>query len=295
MSALLEQRGNSTGSVRPAATAERSIGRILLDAGLITAEGAEKALRMHRDEGIRFGEACVRLGLVTQADIQEALSNQFDYPYLRSGTGNLSAELVAAYAPFSRQVEALRALRTQLLLRWFSQERKVLSVISPSRGDGRSFVTANLAIVFSQLGERTLLVDADLRAPRQHRMFNLENRTGLSVVLGGRGGEADVSRVEHFANLSVLTAGPQPPNPVELISRTEFQTFLDAMAQRFDVILIDTSAASSGADAQTVSMRVGGAMLLVRDGRTRVKDAQSLSRSVSDANAEIVGCVVNKP
>jgi len=292
MSTLIEKAAGAV-DVRLSGAADRSIGKILLDAGMISAEGAEKALRLHKEQGIRFGEACVNLGLVSHADIQQALSNQFQYPYLRLGQGQLSPSLVAAYEPFGKQVESLRALRTQLLLRWFNLDHKVLPVISVNRGDGRSFIAANLAVVFSQLGERTLLIDADLRVPTQHKLFNLRNQAGLSATLGGRGGEGVVERVEHFANLSVVAAGATPPNPLELLSRVEFRQFIASMADRFDVILIDTPAATSGADSQAIAAAAGGALALVREGRTRVVESQALIRSIGDANAEVVGLVMN--
>src|SRR5690606_4220829 len=103
---------------------DRSIGQILLDSGKLKPSDAERVLRLQKEKGIRFGDACLQLRLVTQQDIDSALSQQFEYPYVRPGEADLSPELIAAYHPFSEQVEALRALRTQLLLRWFSPERK---------------------------------------------------------------------------------------------------------------------------------------------------------------------------
>ncbi len=271
---------------------ERSIGRMLLDAGKIRPEDAERALHLHKEQGLRFGEACVTLGLVTEADIQQALASQFSYPYLRPGQGDLDPELVAAYEPFSAQVEALRALRTQLLLRWFNDKRKVLPIVSPSPLDGRSYLAANLAIVFSQLGEETLLIDADMRQPRQHRTFRLSNQYGLSAVLSGRAKTDSADRIPHFSKLWVLPAGAVPPNPVELIGQPEFAHLIDRLARDFDVILIDTPAAESGADALAVAAHSGGALLLGREDHTRLKSMQALATGVQGANAEVVGGVL---
>jgi len=110
----------------PAEAAESNMGTLLLDAGKLTPEGAERALRMQKDLGIRFGEAAVRLGLVSEDDVQEALARQFAYPYLPKGQAHLSPRLVAAYDPFSPQVESLRAIRSQLMLRWFARGRRAL-------------------------------------------------------------------------------------------------------------------------------------------------------------------------
>jgi len=293
MSNVIERLGQSA-PVPGLQSADRSIGRILLDAGKLKAGDAERALHFAREKGIRFGEACLQLRLVTQTDIDAALSRQFDYPYLRPGEANLSEELVAAYHPFSEHVEALRALRTQLLLRWFTSERKVLAIVSPTRGDGRSYLAANLAIVFSQLGERTLLIDADMRDARQHELFRLSNQLGLSAMLSGRVDGSCTERVEHFANLSVVTAGATPPNPLELVSRPEFRDLLGQESANFDVVLIDTPAASTSSDAQAIAARAGGALVLAREDKSRIEALSLLTRSVQSTRAEVVGCVMSR-
>ena len=161
---------------------DANIGKLLLDLGKITPEEAERVLRLQKAEDLRFGVAAQKLGLVTDADIHQALSLQFDYPYLQPNQGAFSKDLVAAYQPFSRQVEALRALRSQLILRWFNEGNKSLAIVAASESDGCSNLAANLAVVFSQLGEQTLLVDANLREPKQHKIFNLSERRGLSDI-----------------------------------------------------------------------------------------------------------------
>jgi len=148
--------------------------------GKLTPEEGERILRHARDKGLRFGDAAVALKLVSQDDIAQMLARQFDYPYLVPGQSNVSPEVVAAWSPFSQQMEALRALRSQLLMRWFTGEkdRRSLAIVSPGRGEGRSHLAANLAVKFSQMGEKTLLIDADLRSPRQHSLFGLGHVTG---------------------------------------------------------------------------------------------------------------------
>jgi len=203
-------------------SASRSIGAILIDTGRLTPESAERILKLQKEQGLRFGDAAIQLGLLTETDIQRALSRQYDYPYLMPGDDRVSEEVVAAFKPFSPIVEQLRALRSQLMLRWIDAEagHKTLAVVSAGRGEGRSFTAANLAVVFSQLGERTLLIDADLRNPRQHQLFNLENRIGLSSVLAGRAELPEtIVRIPGLIDLSVLPAGATPPNPQELLSR----------------------------------------------------------------------------
>lgn len=273
--------------------AGRSIGAILVDAGRLSVEDAERVLRLQREQNLRFGDAAIKLGVLTEADIDLALSHQFDYPYLLRGSSKVSERVVAAYQPTSPEVEAMRALRSQLMLRWFDgSSQKTLAIVSAGANEGRSFIASNLAVVFSQLGERTLLIDADMRSPSQHELFGLENRTGLSAVLAGRG-PAEVQRVEGLRDLSVLTAGPVPPNSIELLSRPLFGQTLTEFGAAYDVILLDTPSASLYADAQTVAARAGGALLVARKNASRAWHVRALSDAVAQANAALVGTVLN--
>ena len=221
-----------------------SIGAILVNTGRLSAENAERISRLQLDEGKRFGEAAVELGLLTEDDVQFALSRQFDNLYLPADDSSLSRRLIAAYQPLSTAVEKLRSVRAQLMLRWFKPEarQKTLAVMSPGEGEGRSFLAANLAIVFSQLGERTLLVDADLRVPCQDKLFKVNNKAGLSTLLAGRTGTEAIARISLLSGLYVLPAGPVPPNPQELLGRPGFAELLQSLARDFDIIIFDTPA-----------------------------------------------------
>jgi protein-tyrosine kinase len=274
---------------------ERSIGGVLIHAGRLRPEDAEQILRLQREKGLRFGEAAKELGLLTQADIEFALSRQFDYPYLQRGESKVSEEIVAAYAPFSSQAETLRAVRSQLMLRWFDNDpaRKALAIISAARKEGRSYIAANLAVVFSQLGERTLLIDADLRHARQHKFFGLEDRAGLSAVLSGRAGLEAIQRIPALLNLSVLPAGVLPPNPQELLARPLFAQLLHELPAHFDIILLDSPAAAETSDAQTLAVRAGAALIVARRNAARLWRVRGISDSMLQAKATIVGAVFN--
>ncbi|MBG6220180.1 MULTISPECIES: chain length determinant protein tyrosine kinase EpsG [unclassified Janthinobacterium] len=271
---------------------DSSIGALLLASGKITPENAERVLRMQKELGIRFGEAALRLGLISEADIQQVLARQFDYPYLQEGEGKFASELVAAYQPFSPQMETLRAVRSQLMLRWFSLGRKALVVASVDSGDGASLFAANLAVVFSQLGESTLLVDANLRKPRQHEIFALEERQGLSDVLAGRAGQDAISVIDSFVDLSVLGAGTLPPNPQELLSRPAFGALNKQLEERYDVVLYDVASVSSGSDTFVMGARVGGVLLVVRKNKTRLADIDAMREQLQRSGSEVVGSVL---
>jgi len=272
--------------------ADSSIGGLLLESGKITPENAERVLRMQKELGIRFGEAAQRLGLITEADIQQVLARQFDYPYLQPGAGKYPQELVAAYQPFSSQVETLRAVRSQLMLRWFARGSKSLVVLGMEPGDGASLFAANLAVVFSQLGEHTLLVDANLRKPRQHEIFDLKTRQGLSDVLAGRAELDIIAKVESFVALSVLAAGTLPPNPQELLSRTSFVTLNKQLESRYDAVLYDVPAYTTGSDAIAVAARAGGVLLVARKNKTPMADVAAMSEQMTQSGAQVVGSVM---
>ena len=284
---------NSRGSITPLnPIRESSIGRLLLDMGKITLEDSEEILRQQKEKGMRFGEAAQSLGLITEADIQLVLARQFDYSYLQPGLGNFAPELVTVYQPFSEQAEILRTIRSQLMLRWFAKGHKAISIVSVNPGEGASLFAANLAVVFSQLGEQTLLVDANLRNPRQHQIFDLSGKQGLSDILGGRADLDAIAEVEYFDNLSVLQAGTIPPNPQELISRRSFGTLNDNIANLFDVILYDVPTFSAGADALAISARAGGVLLIARKNKTRYADIKTAADQLTRVGAEVVGSVM---
>lgn len=284
----LDGKARTTGSAR-------RIGTILIDAGRLTAAAAEKILYFQKEQGKRFGDAAIELGFITEDDIRFALSHQFDYPYLPAGDVSLRHELVAAYKPFSPAVEKLRTLRSQLILRWFNAETQnnALAIISPGGGEGRSFIAANLAIVFSQLGERTLLIDADLRAPRQHALFKLSDNAGLSGMLAGRIGAEAVVRVPSLLGLSVLPAGAAPPNPQELLARSGFSKLLQSLTHDFDIVIIDTPAALEYTEAHIIAARAGAAMMLARNNFSSMPEIAQLTRSLQQADITLVGSVLN--
>lgn len=278
---------------------QRTIGAILMDAGVIDAEKAERVLKLQKEKNLRFGDAAIELGIVTAADIRYALSSQFKYAYLPTTEEKpVSEELVAAYQPFSHEVDQLRAVRSQLMLRWFDRDlhHVVLAVVSAGHGEGCSYIAANLAIVFSQLGERTLLIDANLRAPRQHELFKLDNKLGFSSVLAGRASTIEaIVPVPVFESLSVLPAGPIPPNPEELLNRPAFSELLEFVTESYDIVLVDTPHMSAGADTTLVAVRAGAAFAVARMIETRVGAFREMVQELKRCGVEVVGSVLNDP
>jgi len=269
-----------------------SIGRLLLEMGKITSEGAERVLHLQKERNLRFGEAAQLLGLITEEDIRQVLARQFDYPYLQENEGGFSPKLVAAYQPFSAEVEAYRAVRSQLMIRHFSGARKMLAVMGVDAASETSEVAANLAVVLSQLGERTVLIEANLRRPKQRDLFNLNTRAGLSDVLAGRAGAEAVCKISEFRSLSVLQAGTVPPNPQELLNRSTFSQLNDGLSRDHDVLLYDVPSADTGADAFNVAARCRGVLLVARKNTTRVANVRAVVEQLERSGVAVVGSVM---
>ncbi len=281
-----------------AADGHGSIGEILVASGRLSPENATLVLTQQRKQKLPFGDAAIALKLITREDVDYALSRQFDYAYLQERDQTLSPQLVAAYQPFSRVGENLRAVRSQIMLRWFSANplHKVLAVVSPGKGDGRSFIAANLAVVFSQQGERTLLIDADLRAsanPGQAALFKLGSGLGLSSILAGRAGLEIAQAVPSLPGLSVLPAGAIPPNPQELLGRLAFMQMLNAASQEFDVVLIDTPCGAEYADADIIASRAGAALLVARKDLSSTPVIKQLAQRLQQCDVALLGSVLN--
>ncbi|NBX21580.1 MAG: chain length determinant protein tyrosine kinase EpsG [Betaproteobacteria bacterium] len=264
----------------------------------LTAEDAARIVERQRKDQVQFGEAALALKVLSKDDIDFALSKQFDYAYLSDQDQSVSPELVAAYKPFSRVGENLRAVRSQLMLRWFNTDpaRKVMAIVSPGNGEGRSFIAANLAIVFAQQGERTLLIDADMRSKperSQHSLFKLGKSAGLSAILANRAGLEVAQLIPGLPGLAVLPAGATPPNPQELLGRPAFGDLLRIASQQFDVIIIDTPAGAEFADAEITAARAGAALLVARKNTSLVPLASQLGQRLQDSGVALVGSVLN--
>jgi chain length determinant protein tyrosine kinase EpsG len=280
----------------PSRYRSRAFGAILVEQGRLSPNDADEIQRFASSHGLRFGTAAIQLKLLTQDDIDFAVAQQFNYPILsRGGDNSVGDDVVAAYKPQSDDVEPLRALRSQLTLRWFNDpSHKALAITSPGRGEGRSWLAANLATVFAQIGERTLLIDADMRHPRQHELFNLNNSVGLSALLTGRAGKEIASRIHPQLRLFVLPAGLIPPNPQELLGRPVFELVLERFTDQFDIIVIDTPASTESADAQIVARRAGAALMVARRDVTRQAQLTSAMQNFTQTGVNVIGSVINE-
>lgn len=290
---------DAVGGAPANASTKRSIGTILVDAGVISQDDALRVMALQRERKIRFGEAAIMMGLISEGDIRYALSYQYEYAYLPRSSGKVTnPELVAAYMPFSHEVDQLRSIRSQLKLRWFdkAQGHAMLAILGAGRAEGGSYLAANLAIVFAQMGERTLLIDADMRTPRQHTLFNLNNQLGFSSLLAGRAAVASTLHTINFIpQLDVMPAGPVPPNPLELLNRDNLTELFNWAGKTYDIVLIDTSSAAAGADAMILADKAGAAMVVARANNTKLSAFNTMMGDLRRSNINIVGSVLNDP
>lgn len=272
--------------------AEPNIGKLLQDTGKLKPQDMERVLTLQREQNLRFGEAAQKLGLVTAADIQQALSQQFKYPYIPAAEARLSPELTAATNPYSKEAEALRSVRSELLIRWFRDGLKTLAVGSARADEGASYLAANLAVLFAQMGRKVLLIDANMRQPRQHEIFNLGDGMGLSDILAERIPSLQVRAVKSFPTLTVLSAGSPPPNPAELLARPTFSALLSGLDTSYDIILLDTAPSQLSSDFQLVAARAGGMLIATRRNVSRLAPLAELKEKITFTGAQVVGAVV---
>jgi protein-tyrosine kinase len=290
---IAEERSTASNGERPYSPL---IGELLSEACQLREQQIQQILAYQRKAGMRFGEAAVALRLVDRKDVLEALYQQFQYtpgfPLQQGGT-----ELVVAADRFGEQAEAFRELRSRLLIEVMRDgPRCALAIVSPDAGDGKTYLAANLAVSFSQLGERTLLIDADVRTPRQHQVLGIQqNGVGLSSVLAGF---TDVAALVHevpgLPHLYFVPAGPIPPNPVELMQRPRFGQLVRQLLEEFDHVIVDTPAAVRGPDARVIAARCGAALVVARRRRSRMAPLEGLLSALARGPAQIAGVVVNE-
>lgn len=274
-----------------------ALGALLVESGRLTASQATSVLLHQKMTGLRFGEAAVSLGMVGPEDVERALACQFGGPGFIAAVAAVSPALVAVSRPADPATEALRQLRNQLMLRWFDgrADRRAVAIVSPERGDGRTFVATNLAALMAMLGRPTLLVDADLEGGACHDIVRGHNGLGLSCLLAGRCGLDDAIVPTAIPNLHLLPTGPLHPCPGDLLGRPTLGELMQEAARRFEFIVIDTPASESSPDVPLVAAQAGGAVVIGRVGRTRQASISRLVGSLRPGGVTVVGSLMNQP
>lgn len=197
-------------------------------------------------------------------------------------------------SPRSELAEAYRTLRSNLQFCNVGKQKKVLLVTSSLPQEGKSTTLANLAISFCQLGKRVIAVDADLREPTIHRVFGISNLVGLTSVLIGHSDLSSSLQATEVPRLSVLPAGPIPPNPAELVSSTEFSEVITALRQKADLVLIDGPPVMPVTDSSLLATHADGVVFVVAAGQAASDIVQRALMQLNTAKANVLGIVFNK-
>ncbi|HYG57419.1 MAG TPA: CpsD/CapB family tyrosine-protein kinase [Symbiobacteriaceae bacterium] len=212
---------------------------------------------------------------------------------MKATLGVPSSYVVTYHDPSAVASEAYRVLRTNLQFMGLDEPLKSVLVTSSTPAEGKSTTAANLAVSFAQAGHSVCLVDADLRRPTIAKIFRVENWLGLTTALIGQGGLDACLRPGCVDGLTLLTSGPVPPNPSELLGSARMVSLLATLEERFDMVIIDTPPVLAVTDAAVLGPKVGGVLMVVRSGGVDHKQAQRAKASLEAVKARMLGVVLS--
>jgi capsular exopolysaccharide synthesis family protein len=294
---------------------EKEISDALIDNCRLPAETVTSIEEAKRAMKLTFAEAAVHLGFVTVNEAQQAMAWVHDThtkgnaglieAAVRRMKGNQSvvlrpaelvkpsANLILAHDMDNARSEQLRALRTQLLLlSTHEKQGTIIALLSPGSREGRSQLSAELAISFSQLGRRTLLVDGDLRSPQQHVLFNADNKWGLAQAMAFDE-LPRVYGVEGSPNLSLLTSGASVPNPLELLSGGGFEKLMAKWRQAYEFVIVDTPPISEYADGLAIATIARRVLVLSRGQATHQQEMKEMLKRLATTQSQVLGAVIS--
>jgi len=244
---------------------------------------------------LAFGAEYLDQSINSQQQIEESLGLAFlgvipTIPPLPDGTRQ---DLVVHAQPKSAAAECLRAIRTNLM--FMSPEKPLRTILVTSAGpqEGKTTTATSLAITMAASGSRVLLVDADMRRPRIHRVFDLPNQVGVSSLILGEGRLAEAARPTTVPNLHVLPCGPMPPNPSELLHTAAFKRLLAELASSYDRVIVDSPPVGAVSDSLVIATQVDGTLLVLKAGHTSRDMARQAVKQLRDVQAPLFGAVLN--
>jgi capsular exopolysaccharide synthesis family protein len=258
---------------------------LVLGSGLgLWAEMADRGFRSPAD--IRR-----RLGLPILGHVPVIRTNE---PFEVKPTAALDPALVVYLRPKSAEAEAIRGIRTQLLFSTSNRDHQMIQVTSPNGGDGKSTITANLAIALAAANKRVVLVDCDLRKPRVHKLFAIQDPSvGLASVVADTADLGDAIRTCEIENLSLLPCGPRPSNPAELLTNPRFPEVLADLRASYDYVLLDTPPVLAVSDPATVAPRSDGVIVVFRMTPNAGPNTERAKEELAAVTKHLLGVVVN--
>jgi protein-tyrosine kinase len=300
-----------------AEVSDQEVQNALVQLYSLSNEAVESINELTQSLHLRFAEAALHAGLITQDQLEEATDwirhrpmqpsvgiieevlrrkgSQrrelvlWEGPKLRPGE-----QLISAHYPNDPRTESIRSLATELLLRTRNTGGGIIPLVSPCASEGRSQLAAELAIAFAHLGRRTLLVDADLRRPRQHVLFGAENESGLAQVLAEPRTRMHLNGIEALPQMALLTAGVPPPNPLELLSGMRFERLTAEWRRSFEFVILDTPPAAESSDAIAVASAAGNVLVLSRANVTPFIALKEMARKLETTRARTLGAVIGR-
>jgi protein-tyrosine kinase len=269
----------------------------LLRLGYLSQDQTARVVAHQTERGLDFDQAALELGFITVDDLDQAREQLINSMALQDTRRRaVSDELIVVHDESSIRSESIRLLRTQIIAQHMRAGRRGLAFVSPVDGVGCSYLAANLAASLSQVGIKTLLIDANMRSPRIDQFFGLDPASpGLSSFLSLQ--VARPERVVHanvLPSLSVMTAGPAVARPQELLSGNRFRDGTNTLLREYDLVLFDTPASNSNADALTIGAAAGYALIVARRNVSYFKDVSVITEQLAAARCPVVGAVLNE-
>lgn len=205
----------------------------------------------------------------------------------------ITKRLICQYEPKSPIAEAYRILRTNIQYSSVMKQIKTLTVASAGPEEGKTTTIANLAVVFAETGKRVIIIDADLRKPTVHRIFDLSNQQGLTNILAGRQSYQQVVQAVPSSGVHVITAGPIPPNPAEFIGSFAMQALIEQVKTSYDLVLIDSPPVLPVTDGQLLAGYSDGTLLVARSGKVTKDQIRKAKQLLEMVGGHIIGVVLN--
>jgi protein-tyrosine kinase len=218
----------------------------------------------------------------------------FNFKKKTKKIGSNKRNLITHFSPRAAISEQYRTIRTNIQFSSVDESIRTILVTSSGPEEGKSTTVANLAVVFAQQGKKVLLIDADLRKPTVHYTFQLDNTIGLTNVLTKQTQLDKAAVATLVENLSVLSSGPIPPNPAELLGSKAMEDMLVAALEQFDIVIFDTPPVLAVTDAQILANRCDGTILVVASGKTQIEPAMKSKELLLSSKGKLLGVVLNR-